>query len=32
MENAFSLLSDQFADSTGAQTVAIADMGQRWQR
>lgn len=27
MENAFSLLSDQFADSTGAQTVAIADIG-----
>ena len=27
MENAFSLLSDQFADSKGAQTVAIADIG-----
>lgn len=27
MENAFSLLSGQFADSTGAQTVAIADIG-----
>ncbi len=27
MENAFSLLSDQFADSTGAKTVAIADIG-----
>ncbi len=27
MENAFSLLSDQFADSTGAQTVAISDIG-----
>lgn len=27
MENAFSLLSDQFADSTGAQTVAITDIG-----
>ena len=27
MENAFSLLSDQFADSTGPQTVAIADIG-----
>jgi len=27
MENAFSLLSDQFADSTDAQTVAIADIG-----
>lgn len=27
MEDALSLLSDQFADSTGAQTVAIADIG-----
>jgi len=27
MENAFSLLSDQFADSTEGQTVAIADIG-----
>jgi len=27
MENAFSLLSDQFADSRSAQTVAIADIG-----
>jgi type IV pilus assembly protein PilM len=27
MENAFSLLSDQFTDSTGAKTVAIADIG-----
>jgi len=27
MEDAFLLLSDQFADSTGAQTVAIADIG-----
>jgi type IV pilus assembly protein PilM len=27
MEKAFSLLSDQFADSTGDKTVAIADIG-----
>jgi type IV pilus assembly protein PilM len=27
MENAFSLLADQFADSTGTKTVAIADIG-----